>query len=169
MRRGDVAVFSISAGLAVIVVAAVTYSLVALDHSPRSAVIESDGTRSSSFVVNAHGTCAGVTPDEYFGDAATLTDQARRILDPAFTEAQGRHLTLTAVHDRFDAEFGEGAGQRVGLSCRNVTGQGSVVYELHVSLPPVTELRTADATLSLKDLILKGPPLGPGCRHASVP
>jgi hypothetical protein len=33
----------------------------------------------------------------------------------------------------------------------------------------VTELRTPDGTLSLKDLILKGPPLGPGCRHASVP
>lgn len=169
MRRGDVAVFSISAGLAVIVVAAVTYSLVALDHSPRSAVIESDGTRSSSFVVNAHGTCAGVTPDEYFGDAATLTDQARRILDPLFTEAQGRHLTLTAVHDRFDAEFGEGAGQRVGLSCRNVTGEGSVIYEVQMSLPAVVDLNTTDSAASLGDLLLKGPPISAQCRHGRVP
>jgi ribonuclease T2 len=105
----------------------------------------------------------------FFSDAAALTDQARKVLDPMFTEAEGGRIQLSAVHDKFDAEYGAGAGERVRLSCRNVTGQGSVVYELHLSLPPVTELRTPDGTLSLKDLILKGPPLGPGCRHASVP
>jgi hypothetical protein len=85
----------------------------------------------------AHGTCAGVTPDEYFGDAAKLTDQARTILDPVFRAAKGKHLTLSTVRDKFDAAFGDGAGERVGLSCRNVTGQGSVIYEVQMSLPPV--------------------------------
>jgi ribonuclease T2 len=117
----------------------------------------------------AHGTCSGVTPDVFFSDATALTDQARKILDPMFTSAQGGRIQLSAVRDKFDAEYGAGAGERVRLSCRNVTGQGSVAYELHLSLPPVTELRTPDGTLSLKDLILKGPALGPGCRHASVP
>jgi len=117
----------------------------------------------------AHGTCSGVTPDVFFSDAAALTEQARKVLDPMFTEAEGGRIQLSDVRDKFDAEYGAGAGGRVRLSCRNVTGQGSVVYELHLSLPPVTELRTPDGTRSLKDLILKGPPLGPGCRHASVP
>jgi len=117
----------------------------------------------------AHGTCSGVTPDVFFSDAAGLTDQARKVLDPIFTEAEGGRIQLSAVRDKLDAEYGPGAGERVRLSCRNVTGQGSVAYELHLSLPPVTELRTPDGTLSLKDLIPKGPPLGPGCRHASVP
>ena len=37
----------------------------------------------------AHGTCSGVTPDVYFSDAVALTVQARKILDPMFTEAEG--------------------------------------------------------------------------------
>jgi ribonuclease T2 len=117
----------------------------------------------------AHGTCSGVTPDVFFSNATALTDQARKLLDPMFATAQGGRIQLSAVRDKFDAEYGAGAGERVRLSCRNVTGQGSVAYELHLSLPPVTALRTPDGTLSLKDLILKGPALGPGCRHASVP
>jgi ribonuclease T2 len=117
----------------------------------------------------AHGTCSGVTPDVFFSDAAALTDQARKVIDPMFAEAQGGRIALSAVRDRFDAEYGAGAGQRVRLSCRNLTGEGSVVYELHLSLPPVTQLRTPDGTLSLKDLVHNGPPLGPGCRNASVP
>jgi ribonuclease T2 len=117
----------------------------------------------------AHGTCSGVTPDVFFSNATALTDQARKLLDPMFASAQGGRIQLSAVRDKFDAEYGAGAGERVRLSCRNVTGQGSVAYELHLSLPPVTALRTPDGTLSLKDLILKGPALGPGCRHASVP
>jgi ribonuclease T2 len=117
----------------------------------------------------AHGTCSGVTPDVFFSNATALTDQARKLLDPMFATAQGGRIQLSAVRDKFDAEYGSGAGERVRLSCRNVTGQGSVAYELHLSLPPVTALRTPDGTLSLKDLILKGPALGPGCRHASVP
>jgi len=258
MRRGDVVVLSISCVLALIAVAAVTFSVRVLDHTPSSTEFQSSDSSSSWLVLTwgpslcaaeptnagctsghvgaqgptwilhglwpqpaenqycgvpkaiaekandlhghhmpsvdmaddvrgtlqsmmsdasimaphewyAHGTCSGVTPDVFFSDAAALTDQARKVLDPMFTEAQGGRILLSAVRDKFDAAYGAGAGERVRLSCRNVTGQGSVVYELHVSLPPVTELRTADATLSLKDLILKGPPLGPGCRHASVP
>lgn len=117
----------------------------------------------------AHGTCSSVTPDVFFGDAAAFTGQARKVLDPMFTEAEGGRIQLSAVRDEFDAELGAGAGERVHLSCRNLTGEGSVVYEMHLSLPPVTDLRSPDGTLSLKDLIVKGPPLGPGCRHASVP
>jgi ribonuclease T2 len=258
MRRGDVVVLSISSVLALIAVAAVTFSVRVLDHKPSNAEFESADSSSSWLVLTwapslcaaeptnagcksghvgaqgstwilhglwpqpaekqycgvpkeiaeragdlhghhmpsvdmaddvrdtlqsmvsdasimaphewyAHGTCSGVAPDTFFGDATALTEQARKVLDPMFTEAEGGRIQLSAVRDTFDAEYGAGAGERVRLSCRNVTGQGSVVYELHLSLPPVTELRTPNGTLSLKDLILKGPPLGPGCRHASVP
>lgn len=129
----------------------------------------SDATRLAPHEWYAHGTCAGVTPDVFFSDAAALTEQARKVLDPIFTDAEGGRLELSAVRERFDAEYGVGAGERLRLTCRNVTGQGSVAYEMHLSLPAVTELRTPDGTLSLKDLMLKGPPLAPGCRHASVP
>jgi ribonuclease T2 len=258
MRRGDVAVLSISCVLAAIVVAAVTFSVRVLDRTPVTVEFEpvdttstwlvmtwgpslciaaphgpgcqsglvdsrgrtwilhglwpqpadnqycgvpkglvdrardirnadlppvpmSDGVRASlqpmmsdaSIMAPhewyAHGTCSGVTPDVFFGDAVTLTEQARAVLDPMFAEAQGARIQLSEVQDKFDAEFGAGAGDRVRLSCRNVTGQGSVAYELHLSLPPVDELRDDDGTRPLKDLIVKAPPLGPGCRHASIP
>jgi ribonuclease T2 len=117
----------------------------------------------------SHGTCSGVTPDVFFSDAAMLTEQARQALDPMFKDAEGDRMSLSDVRDKFDDEYGQGAGERVRLSCRNLTGEGSVVYELHLSLPPVTDLRIDGDALPLKDLILKGPPIGPGCRHASVP
>ncbi len=258
MRRGDAAVLSISCVLAVVAVAAVTFSVRVLDHVPSNAEFESNDGGSSWLVLTwgpglcaaeptnagcasghvqaqgstwilhglwpqpidnqycgvpkviakrasdlkstnmpsidigddvrstlqsimsdastlaphewyAHGTCSGVTPDVFFSDAAALTEQARKVLDPMFAEAEGGRIDLSAVRDKFDAEYGGGAGQRLRLTCRNVTGQGSVAYEMHLSLPPVTELRTPDGTLSLKDLIVTAPPLAPGCLHASVP
>jgi ribonuclease T2 len=258
MQRSDVAVFLISTALATIAVAAVTFSLLFLDSSPRSAIIGSQSASSTWFVVTwgpslcrvepsnlgctsghvgdmgptmvlhglwpqpstnqycgvpkevaerarnihgsdmppvelsrdvrndlqpimsdvavmaphewyTHGTCSGVTPDEYFGDAATLTDQAREVLDPVFKEAQGKPLTLSTVRDKVEAEFGEGAGERVGLSCRNVSGEGSTIYEVQMSLPPVVELNTTENAPSLRDLLLKGPPISAECRHGHVP
>ena len=116
-----------------------------------------------------HGTCSGVTPDVFFGDAVTLLEEARTVLDPMFADAEEGRIQLSDVQDKLNQVYGAGAGDRVRLSCRNMTGQGSLAYELHLSLPPVPDLRGPDGTLSLKDLILKGPPLGPGCLHASVP
>ncbi|MDT5017059.1 MAG: ribonuclease [Mycobacterium sp.] len=116
-----------------------------------------------------HGTCSGVTPDVYFSDAATLTDQARKILDPMFQQAKGSPVSIKTVRDEFNAEFGEGAGDRLGLSCRNVTGEGSVAYEVHLSLPPVEHLSGTGSALSLGDLLLKAPTISAGCRHGYVP
>ena len=257
MRRGDVAVISISTVLAAVVVGAVAFSLLVLDRSPRTTVIGSESASSTWFVVTwgpalckveptnlgctsghvgemgqtmvlhglwpqpstnqycgvpkeiadrvrnihgsdmpsvqlsdavrtelqsmlsdadvmaphewyAHGTCSGVTPDEYFENASALTDQARKVLDPMFTEAAGAPMTITRVREKFDAEFGAGAGERVGLSCRTVTGEGNVVYEVQMSLPPVVDISTGADALSLGDLLLKGPPLSPQCRHGHV-
>lgn len=86
-----------------------------------------------------------------------------------FADVQGGRIPLTEIQDKLDQELGGGAGDRFRLSCRNVTGHGSLAYELHLSLPPVTELRAAGKTLPLRDLMLNAPTLGPGCRHASVP
>ncbi|WP_123028006.1 ribonuclease T2 family protein [Mycolicibacterium stellerae] len=258
MRRGDVVVLSISCVLTAIAVAAVTFSVRVLDHTPSGAEFDSAQSGSSWLVLTwgpslcaaeptnagctsghvgtqgptwllhglwpqpadnqycgvpkeiarrasdlkgshmpsvdiggdvrstlrslmsdeaslaphewyAHGTCSGVSPDVFFSDAAALTEQARKVLDPMFTEAQGGRIALSDVRDKFDREYGAGAGDRLRLSCRNVTGQGGVVYELHLSLPSVTEISGPDGTRPLKDLILDGPPLGQGCRNASVP
>jgi ribonuclease T2 len=117
----------------------------------------------------AHGTCSGVTPDVFFGDAVTLVEEARTVLDPMFADAQEGRIQLSDVQHKFNETYGAGAGDRIRLSCRNMTGHGSLAYELHLSLPPVSDLRALDSTLALKDLIVKAPPIAPGCMHASVP
>lgn len=258
MQRGDRTVLSITAALAAVVVAAVTYSVVVLDRAPTSGAREAEDSNSSRLVVTwgpslcrvdpsnlgctsghvgamgrtfvlhglwpqpfsnqycdvpedvaararnlrgsdmpqvdlpedvrktlqsqlsdasvmaphewyTHGTCSGVSPAEYFGDATTLADQVRAVLDPLFGQAKKKPLPLSAVRGKFDAEFGAGAGERVALTCRNVTGEGSVIYEVQLSLPPVAELGSDDGTLSLGDSLAEGPPLTSTCRHGRVP
>lgn len=256
MKRGDAAVFSISAVLGVFAVAATVFSIVVLDHEPSSATV-SQGADSSLLVITwaptfcevtpdnrgcvsgqvgamgptfilhglwpqppelqycglpaaladrvhqgkkdlppvelndevrqdvqavlssadvmiphewyTHGTCSGVTPDEYFGDAAELTRQARQTLDPLFVAAQGDHIALKTIRDRFDESFGAGAGERVAVSCRNVTGTGAVVYEMLLSLPPADQLDTTDGSPSLGPLLLAGPPIPSHCPGGAVP
>lgn len=115
-----------------------------------------------------HGVCSDVGPDEYFGDAAALTLQAREALDPLLAGAQGGPVELTAIRQRFDDDFGAGAGARVALSCRNVTGQGSVAYEILLSLPPADEFDNGDEPLSLGPLLLAGPPITSHCSRGAV-
>ncbi|WP_245233832.1 ribonuclease T(2) [Mycobacterium sp. PS03-16] len=116
-----------------------------------------------------HGTCAGVSPDDYFNDAAAMTEEMRKALDPVFRDAAGGRLTLAAVRERVDAAFGAGAGERVGLGCRTGAGTGAVVVDVRLSLPPVVALRDAGGAVSLADALHEGPPMIAQCRHGSLP
>ena len=118
---------------------------------------------------SAHGTCSGLPPSDYFSIVTSLTTQVTAALDPVFKSAEGGHVALSAVRDRLDTEFGRDAGQRAGMTCREVDGEGMVAYEVHLSLPPVAELRAASGTLSLGDLLNKGPTVFAGCRRGLVP
>lgn len=120
-----------------------------------------------------HGTCSGVAPEVYFRHAVTLAEQAGKILDPVFQQAsaagQDGRLSLDAVRDRFESEFGNGAGGRVSLTCSEVHGREILVYEVHLSLPPVADLGAVQEPLSLGDLLVKAPELSAGCRLGRVP
>ena len=115
----------------------------------------------------AHGTCSGVAPPDYFGIAATMADKAGTVLDPIFEQAAGQQVSSRAVRRAFDARFGAGAGKRVGLTCRNASGAGSIMYEVQISLPPVVDLHRDAPTLG--DALAKGPTVPPGCGQARVP
>lgn len=115
----------------------------------------------------AHGTCSGVTPPEYFGIATTLANQANDVLDPLFAQSSGRRVTSRAVRDAFDTRFGKGAGTRIGLVCKDNRGEGSVAFEVRLSLPPVTQLQKNSS--SLGDALREGPAVPPGCGQALVP
>ncbi len=118
----------------------------------------------------AHGTCSGVTPPEYFTIAESLTTQARSVLTPVFQQAAGENLSPRAIRETFEATFGRGTGNRVGLTCRDVSGQ-SIVYEVRLSLPAVVDLLTeqaSDSGIKLGDAMAKGPAIPPGCGQGKV-
>lgn len=117
----------------------------------------------------AHGTCSGVTPDVYFGDAVALTARVRETLDPVFRDADGGQLPVSAVRARMDERFGPGAGERVGLSCLNAKGEGAYVVDVRLSLPSVAALRTTDESLDLGTLLSQAPPITSECAHGIVP
>jgi ribonuclease T2 len=116
----------------------------------------------------AHGTCSGVTPPEYFGIASSFSGEVSKVLDPVFEKAEGRRLAPRTVRERIDAAFGDGAGRRVGLSCRKV-GDDTLVYEVRFSLPPVVDLRDDPAPASLAESLADGPTIPPGCGSGRVP
>jgi len=129
----------------------------------------SDASVMASHEWYAHGTCSGVAAPEYFAIATSLTEQVRKVLDPLFDQADGRRLAPRTVREAFDAEFGRGAGNRVGLTCRDVSRQGTVVYEVHLSLPPVTDLQAGKTGPSLAEALPKGPTIPAGCGQGRVP
>lgn len=115
----------------------------------------------------AHGTCSGIAPPEYFGIAAALADQAGRVLDPLFKQAVGQQISARSVRETVDEQLGVGAGKRVGLTCRDASGAGSIAYEVRFSLPAVAQLRRGAP--SLADALAGGPTVAPGCGQAGVP
>jgi ribonuclease T2 len=117
----------------------------------------------------AHGTCSGLTPDAYFGDALALAAQVRAALDPVFRDARGGQLALSTLRARADERFGGGAGERVGMSCLNATGEGPYVVDVRLSLPAVEGLRSADPSLAVGSLLRQAPPLTSACAHGLVP
>lgn len=119
----------------------------------------------------AHGTCSGVTPPEYFSLATVLTDQASSVLDPLFAGSVGRTVSSRSVREAFDTRFGKGAGARVGLTCRDAPGVGSIAFEVRLSLPPVVQLQQSSPSTgpSLSDALATAPTVPPGCGQARVP
>ncbi len=114
----------------------------------------------------AHGTCSGLNPSEYFGVATTLAAQAIKVLNPVFGRAGGKPLPTRVVRETFDAQFGRGSGNRVTLTCRDVDGRGTLVYEVRLSLPAVADLRGEE---SLGDALGRGPAVPAGCGKGLVP
>ena len=139
------------------------------DLRDRLQTLMSDAASMAAHEWKAHGSCSGVTPQEYFSVSATLTDQVRAVLDPAFQRARGQRLTVRGVRELFDTRFGSGAGRRVALSCRAAGGSGDLVYEVRISLPPVRDMSSAGAALSLGEQLAKAPPVPAGCGQARVP
>lgn len=137
------------------------------DLEARLKVMMSDSSVLAPHEWYAHGSCSGVTPTEYFSISTTLADQAIAVLDPVFDREVGRRITSRSVRETFDAQFGSGAGSRVALACKDARGEGPIVYEVRLSLPPVAVLSPNPPALA--DALAAAPAVPPGCGQGRLP
>ena len=81
-----------------------------------------------------HGTCTKLSPDAYFGTAVGLLNELNASAGGAlFTQNVGKTLDADTIKAAFDQSFGEGASDRVKMSCRQVGGV-RVISELTIGL-----------------------------------
>ena len=81
-----------------------------------------------------HGTCTKLSADEYFGTAAGLLNELNSsAVGALFSQNVGKTLDADTIKAAFDQSFGEGASDRVKMSCRQV-GAVRVISELTIGL-----------------------------------
>ncbi len=81
-----------------------------------------------------HGTCTRMSADDYFNAAIGLINElnASAVRD-LFAQNIGRTLTASDIKAAFDKSFGDGASDRVKMSCRRV-GKVRVISEITIGL-----------------------------------
>ena len=106
-----------------------------------------------------HGTCFHAdSADEYFSRAIALIEQlnSSKARD-LFAANIGAQLTGKAIRDAFDESFGDGAGDRVRISCQRDQARNLIV-EMTIGL--VGEIGDQP---QLSELIAASDPTDPGC------
>lgn len=109
-----------------------------------------------------HGTCykAAGGADEYYDDTIWLMEQLNlSLVRSVFENAIGERLSAQEVRAAFDLAFGEGAGDRVALSCDD-----GMIRELQLHL----EGRIEDGITTLSELLLAADPVSVGCSSGRV-
>jgi ribonuclease T2 len=105
-----------------------------------------------------HGTCYDGDAEDYFADSL---DMLEAINDSAvaqlFASAIGQRLTQAEIRAAFDAAFGQGAGERVRVSCTN-DGNRRLITELTIGLTG-----NIDGPGSIADRLLDARPTDGGC------
>ena len=105
-----------------------------------------------------HGTCYDGDAEDYFADSL---DMLEAIKDSAvaqlFASAIGQRLTQAEIRAAFDAAFGQGAGERVRVSCTN-DGNRRLITELTIGLTG-----NIDGPGSIADRLLDARPTDGGC------
>jgi ribonuclease T2 len=106
-----------------------------------------------------HGTCyPGRDPEAYYRDSLRLLADVNGSPVRQFMAANiGREVTVEEIRSRFDEAFGEGAGERVRLACRDDGGR-RLVAELTIGLRG-----DIPGGGQMRDLILASSPTDPGC------
>lgn len=110
-----------------------------------------------------HGTCYGADQNTYFGDALALADAVNGSPVAALFAANvGKQVTAQAIRDAFDKAFGDGAGERVKVSCEG-KGDQRVIGEITIGL-----VGKPGGGHGLAELVAGSKPTSPGCPSGLV-
>lgn len=81
-----------------------------------------------------HGSCSGVSQEVYFSRAIALFDKVVDSgVEDLLVERAGRRLTRAEIVKAFDQAFGDGAGEKIRMSCK-ATSRGDIVDEFTIPL-----------------------------------
>ena len=106
-----------------------------------------------------HGSCYGSGADTYFDDALALAAEANAsILVEAFRRRTGARLSAEEIRAGADQAFGEGAGARIAVVCRD-----DMIVELRFHL-----VGRVGPEGGLGPLLRAARPVAPGCTGGRV-
>lgn len=106
-----------------------------------------------------HGTCyPGASAQRYYEDSLRLTEainasDVRRL----FSKRSGKMLKTAEIQEQFDAAFGQGAGKRIRIACKDDDSRRLIV-EMTIGLKG-----EIGADTPIADLILASSPTDAGC------
>jgi ribonuclease T2 len=110
-----------------------------------------------------HGTCTGVSADDYFGRELDFLDAVNASpVQKLVASGVGGTIGLDALRTAFDQGFGAGAGQRIRLSCSR-TGGGRLLTEITIGLEG-----NVVGSANLSTLIAAASPTDGGCDSGTV-
>lgn len=100
-----------------------------------------------------HGTCSGMTADQYFALAAALVqDVAGTAFGKFLTANAGRTVDASAAVAAFERDFGAGSGSKLVLNCTNVRGASALLeVRLHLPNPPQDASQLTSMALATGD------------------
>ncbi|WP_337267010.1 ribonuclease T2 family protein [Oryzifoliimicrobium ureilyticus] len=111
-----------------------------------------------------HGSCTGISADQYFTTSARLIGELNKSeVQALFAANIGKTLTADQIKTAFDKSFGEGASNRVKMSCRKV-GDRRLISELTIGLSAAA----TSGQESLRDLIQGAGRTSFGCDQGIV-
>jgi ribonuclease T2 len=110
-----------------------------------------------------HGTCYDEDAEGYFQDSVDMLEAVNAsVVRELFSASVSMELTQQEVRAAFDAAFGEGAGERVRLSCIEDEGR-RLINELTIGLTG-----DIDGPQSFADRIMDARPTDGGCSAGIV-
>lgn len=106
-----------------------------------------------------HGTCYSESPVEYYSESISLIKQINSSpIQDFFENNIGKRVNTTDIKKKFNEAFGEGAGNKIKINCKN-----NLITEIQINLKGEIEANT-----NIRDLIKNAENKSTGCKSGFI-